>query len=111
MMRFLKPLGLTFLTFFISTIASYAQQDIIQAINSYGTFDKWCSREVKESDLPAWLLQIKNEFEPELLQKLNAFVNGDKDKVLEYYESDEVGFEYDNDGEGGSFKLMLSKED
>ena len=66
--------------------------------------------EVKESDLPAWLLQIKNEFEPELLQKLNAFVNGDKDKVLEYYESDEVGFEYDNDGEGGSFKLMLSKE-
>ena len=67
--------------------------------------------EVKESDLPAWLLQIKNEFEPELLQKLNAFVNGDKDKVLEYYESDEVGFEYDNDGEGGSFKLMLYKED
>ena len=54
--------------------------------------------EVKESDLPVWLLQIKNEFEPELLQKLNAFVNGDKDKVLEYYESDEVGFEYDNDG-------------
>ena len=66
--------------------------------------------EVKESDLPAWLLQIKNEFEPKLLQKLNAFVNGDKDKVLEYYESDEVGIEYDNDGEGGSFKLMLYKE-
>ena len=50
-MRFLKPLGLSFLTFCLSAIVSHAQQDVIQAINSYGTFDKWCTREVKESDL------------------------------------------------------------
>ena len=50
-MRFLKPFGLSFLTFCISAIVSHAQQDVIQAINSYGTFDKWCTREVKESDL------------------------------------------------------------
>ena len=50
-MRFLRPLGLSFLTFCITAIVSHAQQDVIQAINSYGTFDKWCTREVKESDL------------------------------------------------------------
>jgi hypothetical protein len=50
-MRFLKPFGLSFLTFCISATVSHAQQDVIQAINSYGTFDKWCTREVKESDL------------------------------------------------------------
>ena len=50
-MRFLRPLGLSFLTFCITAIVSHAQQDVIQAINNYGTFDKWCTREVKESDL------------------------------------------------------------
>ena len=50
-MRFLKPLGLSFVTFCLSAIVSHAQQDVVQAINSYGTFDKWCTREVKESDL------------------------------------------------------------
>ena len=39
------------MTFCLSAIVSHAQQDVIQAINSYGTFDKWCTREVKESDL------------------------------------------------------------
>ena len=50
-MRFLKPLGLSILVFTLSSIVSHAQQDVIQAINNYGTFDKWCSREVKESSL------------------------------------------------------------
>ena len=30
---------------------TFAQQSVIQSINSYGTFDKWCTREVKESGL------------------------------------------------------------
>lgn len=34
-----------------SNYTSYAQQDIVDAINDYGTFDKWCTREIKESGL------------------------------------------------------------
>ena len=50
-MRFFRFLGLSSLLFLCASQFSYAQQDVIQAINSYGTFDKWCTREVKESGL------------------------------------------------------------
>lgn len=48
-MRSLKSLGLAAFTFCLAAFTSSAQQDVVQAINSYGTFDKWCTREVKES--------------------------------------------------------------
>lgn len=32
-------------------VASYGQDDTIRKINSYGTFDKWCVREIKESGI------------------------------------------------------------
>ena len=50
-MRFLKPLWLVILSFVIPAGELSAQQSIVNAINSYGTFDKWCTREVKESGL------------------------------------------------------------
>ena len=50
-MNYLKHLGLAW-SFFISICTmTFAQQSVIQSINSYGTFDKWCTREVKESVL------------------------------------------------------------
>ena len=50
-MNYLKHLGLAW-SFFISICTmTFAQQSVIQSINSYGTFDKWCTREVKESGL------------------------------------------------------------
>ena len=50
-MRFLKPtcLSITFLFAFIAN--SYAQNEVIEAINNYGTFDRWSTREIKESIL------------------------------------------------------------
>lgn len=35
----------------ISSSVTYAQDDIVRKINSYGTFDTWCVREIKESGL------------------------------------------------------------
>lgn len=66
--------------------------------------------ELSEDDLPEWLVQIGKEYEPELLNKLNAFINGDKDKVLDYFMFGEVGISYYNDGYCGSYVLSLSKK-
>lgn len=35
----------------VSTAVTYAQEDIVEKINSYGTFDRWSVREIKESGL------------------------------------------------------------
>ena len=51
---------LAFIT--MSAAVSYAQQDIIDAINSYGTFDKWCTREVKESGIIGGQRKVLYEF-------------------------------------------------
>jgi hypothetical protein len=61
-MRFLKPLLLTISTLTFYPIAGFAQQDIIDAINSYGNFDRWCTREVKESGLIGGQRKVLYEF-------------------------------------------------
>ena len=61
-------------------------------------------------DLPEWLVKIGEEYEPQLLEKLNAFINGDENKVLDYFMFNEVGISYYNDGECGSYVLSLSKK-
>ena len=50
-MRFLSFIRLSIAFLFLAAGNSFAQEDIIKAINDYGTFDRWCSREVKESNL------------------------------------------------------------
>ena len=50
-MNYLKRLGLAWSFFICICTMTFAQQSVIQSINSYGTFDKWCTREVKESGL------------------------------------------------------------
>lgn len=37
--------------FLLATTISYAQESIVEQINSYGTFDRWCVREIKESGI------------------------------------------------------------
>lgn len=63
--------------------------------------------EIKERDLPEWLLKIKKEHDPKLLKKLNAFVKDDYSEI-ERYDGNEYGYEYYDDGELGSYKLMLN---
>lgn len=50
-MKFLNLLWTVSLSLVLSSTFANAQQNVIQAINSYGTFDRWCTREVKESGL------------------------------------------------------------
>lgn len=33
----------------LNAVSAQAQQEIVDAINEYGTFDRWCRREIKES--------------------------------------------------------------
>lgn len=61
-MRFLKPFMLILAFITMSAAVSHAQQDIIDAINSYGTFDKWCTREVKESGIIGGQRKVLYEF-------------------------------------------------
>ena len=51
---------IAFLTF--SHICTYAQSDIVEKINSYGTFDRWCVREIKESGLIGGQIKYLYEF-------------------------------------------------
>ena len=51
---------IAFLTF--SHICTYAQSDIVEKINSYGTFDRWCVREIKESGLIGGEIKYLYEF-------------------------------------------------
>lgn len=60
-------------------------------------------------DLPEWLVKIGEEYEPRLLEKLNAFINGDEGEILDYYVFGKVGIDYCHDGECGEYVLMLSK--
>ena len=50
-MRQIRLIWLVAAFFVMPSIKSNAQQSVIDAINSYGTFDRWCTREVKESGL------------------------------------------------------------
>ena len=50
-MRHLNLRWMTVLSFIFSAVIANAQQSVIEAINEYGTFDRWCTREVKESGL------------------------------------------------------------
>lgn len=50
------------LFFTMSALISYAQQDVVDAINKYGTFDRWCTREVKESGLIGGQRKVLYEF-------------------------------------------------
>ena len=61
-MRFLRPFMLASLFFTMSALISYAQQDVVDAINKYGTFDRWCTREVKESGLIGGQRKVLYEF-------------------------------------------------
>ncbi len=61
-MRFLKPFMLILAFITMSAAVSFAQQDIIDSINSYGTFDKWCTREVKESGIIGGQRKVLYEF-------------------------------------------------
>lgn len=50
-MRRITLYGILAITFLFISNTSNAQTSVIDAINSYGTFDRWCTREVKESAL------------------------------------------------------------
>ena len=50
-MRRTRLSGLSLVIFLISAFISSAQEDIVRQINSYGTFDRWCVREIKESGI------------------------------------------------------------
>lgn len=67
------------------------------------------NRNLSAEDLPEWLVKVGEEYEPRLLEKLNAFINGDEGKILDYYMFNEVGIGYYHDGECGGYVLMLSK--
>lgn len=42
---------LTFLLPFVSTVSLFAQEDIVNQLNSYGDFENWSVREIKESGI------------------------------------------------------------
>ena len=50
-MRRTRLFNLSLTIFLISSFSSYAQQETIDNINSYGTFDRWCVREINESGI------------------------------------------------------------
>lgn len=50
-MRRTKFSCLSLAIFLLSASSVSAQDDIVDRINSYGTFDRWCVREIKESGL------------------------------------------------------------
>lgn len=50
-MRRARLFGLSWAIFILSSMAATAQEDIVRKINEYGTFDRWCVREIKESGL------------------------------------------------------------
>ena len=50
-MRRTRLIALSLIAFFVSLNEVAAQQDIVDKINSYGTFDRWCVREIKESGI------------------------------------------------------------
>lgn len=50
-MRRTRLFNLSLSIFLISCFTSYAQQETIDKINSYGTFDRWCVREINESGI------------------------------------------------------------
>lgn len=50
-MRRTRIIGLSFVMAMLSIQVSFAQEDIVRKINSYGTFDTWCVREIKESGI------------------------------------------------------------
>lgn len=50
-MRRTKFWILNLTTFLLAITSSHAQNDIVEKINNYGTFDRWCVREIKESGI------------------------------------------------------------
>jgi len=50
-MRLMRFLTLSITVFLYFHSLSHAQQQVVDAINSYGNFDHWCVREVKESGI------------------------------------------------------------
>ena len=50
-MRRTRLSGLSLAIFLLSAVISSAQDDIVRQINDYGTFDRWCVREIKESGI------------------------------------------------------------
>ena len=50
-MRRTRLSGLSLAIFLLSAVISNAQDDIVRQINDYGTFDRWCVREIKESGI------------------------------------------------------------
>ena len=50
-MRQTRLSGLSLAIFLLSAVISSAQDDIVRQINDYGTFDRWCVREIKESGI------------------------------------------------------------
>ena len=50
-MRRTRLSWLSLAIFLLTTAISAAQESIVEQINSYGTFDRWCVREIKESGI------------------------------------------------------------
>ena len=50
-MRPTRLFALSILANILVAVNCYAQDDIVALINDYGTFDRWCVREIKESGL------------------------------------------------------------
>lgn len=50
-MRRTRLSWLSLAIFLLTTTISAAQESIVEQINSYGTFDRWCVREIKESGI------------------------------------------------------------
>lgn len=50
-MRRTRLFGLSLTIFFISAACASAQQETIDKIKDYGTFDRWCVREIEESGI------------------------------------------------------------
>lgn len=50
-MRRTRLFGLSLLLALSSSAGAGAQEDVVKKINDYGTFDRWCVREIKESGI------------------------------------------------------------
>ncbi|MCM1501649.1 MAG: PCMD domain-containing protein [Bacteroidales bacterium] len=55
-------LFLAIVTLFCTEVTADAQQSVVDNINEYGKFDRWCVREVKESDIIGGKIKLLYEF-------------------------------------------------
>lgn len=61
-MRRTRLFGLSLLLALSSAVGAGAQEDVVKKINDYGTFDRWCVREIKESGIIGGATKYLYEF-------------------------------------------------